>query len=562
MGYAKHVTKPKFTHQKIQARPDQVQNNAGGYVFKADDWVRLDRFLILGNEAGTYYASEKDMTIENYDIVRNLIQANGAKVVDRICEISKSRRAAKNLPAIFALAVCSVFGDQATRTYANRRMREVCRFSTDMFRWVDIVNTLKQGKHGKGLHRALGWWYVSNPVRDLTYQVCKYPHRKTDEMEQAWSHRDILRLIKIGPNRKTRRGTPDVALLRPSVKYDHVFNYAVNGRTGFDDEKFAALNDDEELRYIYGHEMAKQTKDANTMVRLIKDYRLTLESVPNNLLTPAVWKALLVDMPMNALVRNMNRMTAACIFEPMSNELHLACDKLTNEEQIQRAGLHPMNILKAHRQYAQGHGDKGDLQWTPVQKIMDALDDAFDKAFACVEPSGKAILTAIDMSGSMQGSCCNGCQLIDAATATAVMAMVVARREKNSHIIGFHDALESRLSLSAKDTLETATQKMDRLRQFRGTDCSLPIMYALQKNIKVDAFVIMTDGETWAGHQHPFQALQEYRRRMNPQTRCVVVAFSATGFSIMPPEDSLTLNIAGLDTATPQLISDFAAGRI
>src|SRR5262249_30824452 len=36
----------------------QVPNSAGGYAWEVDEWTRLRRFLILGSEGGSYYASE------------------------------------------------------------------------------------------------------------------------------------------------------------------------------------------------------------------------------------------------------------------------------------------------------------------------------------------------------------------------------------------------------------------------------------------------------------------------------------------------------------------------
>ena len=33
----------------------QVRNSNNGYSWAVDDWTRLDRFLILGAEGGTYY---------------------------------------------------------------------------------------------------------------------------------------------------------------------------------------------------------------------------------------------------------------------------------------------------------------------------------------------------------------------------------------------------------------------------------------------------------------------------------------------------------------------------
>ena len=50
---------------------------AGGYAFAVDDWTRLDRFLILGAEGGTYYASERTLTRENAQAVLRCLAADG-----------------------------------------------------------------------------------------------------------------------------------------------------------------------------------------------------------------------------------------------------------------------------------------------------------------------------------------------------------------------------------------------------------------------------------------------------------------------------------------------------
>ena len=94
---------------------------------------------------------------------------------------------------------------------------------------------------------------------------------------------------------------------------------------------------------------------------------------------------------------------------------------------------------------------------------------------------------------------------------------------------------------------------------FGGTDCALPMIYALKHKIKADVFVVYTDSETWAGNIHPVQALREYRQRMGIPAKLVVVGMITNGFSIADPNDAGMLDVVGFDTATPQLMSDFAA---
>ena len=68
--------------------------------------------------------------------------------------------------------------------------------------------------------------------------------------------------------------------------------------------------------------------------------------------------------------------------------------------------------------------------------------------------------------------------------------------------------------------------------------------------------------ETWAGDVHPAQALRDYRRASGIEARLVVVGMVSNGFSIADPQDPGMLDVVGFDTATPQLVSDFARGAL
>ena len=93
-----------------------------------------------------------------------------------------------------------------------------------------------------------------------------------------------------------------------------------------------------------------------------------------------------------------------------------------------------------------------------------------------------------------------------------------------------------------------------------GTDCALPMLYAAEQGLEVDAFVIYTDNETWAGKIHPHQALRRYRERSGIDARLIVVAMTSTGFSIADPDDAGMLDVVGFDAAVPGLIAGFARG--
>ena len=73
----------------------------------------------------------------------------------------------------------------------------------------------------------------------------------------------------------------------------------------------------------------------------------------------------------------------------------------------------------------------------------------------------------------------------------------------------------------------------------------------------VDAFIVYTDNETWAGNIHPYQALEQYRREMGIPAKLVVVGMTATEFSIANPDDAGMLDVVGFDTAAPAVMADF-----
>src|SRR5687768_11920285 len=95
----------KRTAQSEQADSRQVKNNAGGFTFTVSKWDRLERFLILGTDGGTYYVKQADLTKQNVDFVRELLKENAAEVIRRAVDVSDNGRAKSNSPALFVLAL-------------------------------------------------------------------------------------------------------------------------------------------------------------------------------------------------------------------------------------------------------------------------------------------------------------------------------------------------------------------------------------------------------------------------------------------------------------------------
>jgi 60 kDa SS-A/Ro ribonucleoprotein len=103
-NYSSHLTTNPQT-QPVHGRTDMVKNNAGGYVFEITPQERLERFILIGSEGGTYYVGEQKLTVENAVAIIKLIKENGTQVVSKVVDFATNNRAPKADPGLFVLAL-------------------------------------------------------------------------------------------------------------------------------------------------------------------------------------------------------------------------------------------------------------------------------------------------------------------------------------------------------------------------------------------------------------------------------------------------------------------------
>jgi 60 kDa SS-A/Ro ribonucleoprotein len=259
-------------------------------------------------------------------------------------------------------------------------------------------------------------------------------------------------------------------------------------------------------------------------------------------------------MPMTAMIRSLGKMTSIGLVQPFSEAAKLIVRKLSDETVLKRVRIHPLAVLIAEKVYAQGRGDKGSLTWKPVPQIIDALDEAFYATFQNVEPCGKPMLLALDVSGSMGGGSVAG-SCLTPREASAAMALVTAATEREYHIMGFSSRFMP-LNITPRMRLDDVVKRISNL-PFEGTDCALPMIWARENEVNVSAFITYTDSETWAGKIHPSQALRQYRNKFVGDAKAVVVGMTCNGFTIADPNDRGMLDVVGFDTTAPAVIGDF-----
>ena len=526
----------------------QVRNAAGGYVFAKDEWTSLEDFLILGTTGGTYYTSEATLTTTNVDVLFDAIATDGPRVVALVMQIATARpaRAPKPRAYLFAFAACAAKGDPATVQAVKAAFPAVVRTTDHLAAFFGYWKNLA-GKAtargtspviGRAMRAAFASWFNAEDVHDVAFPALKARQRATPAGE-ALALRDVIRIAHVAGRSEAHRTL--IGWLA--------------GRISDADARAALADVDDFLT-------AQAVTSPGDAIAVIRDRRVPWEFLPSHVLADAgVWEELIGAIGLTALIRNLARMTRIGTLGPFTSPAtDRVVRRLTDGQAIARARVHPMDVYLAMKAYQSGvsrPGSRGRAQtWTPVAAISDALEIAYDLSFGSVAPAGKRTLVAVDSSGSMSALTVvsSGSPLGRAYEVASTIAVMLARLEGGTmHVIDVDTAVHPSRVTPRTNLREVASWRPSG----GGTNLALPFTWALERRHIVDGFLVLTDNETWAGRSHPAQALDAYRRSVNPAARVVIVSMTATGHTIADPGDPGVLNVAGLDGALPTVITGY-----
>lgn len=530
---------------------DMVKNAAGGYTFRKDVWTQLADFLVLGTEGGTYYADERKHTYRNIGVVTQAVREDGHRAVTMAVEYSTGRppRVPKPYPALYVVAYALAAGDLETKRAAAIAVPKVAR-TTDhlahLFGYWKQFSSKPSGRGGVGrgpvgansraVRRAWVNWFTARPAEDVAYTLLKGRSRKTGDGED-FRPGHLLSLCRPVPDNEVQQA---------------LFALATERKTPMEVSGFFAA-----AKAFY--EAQRVTTPAEA-VKVINAYHVPWEFLPDSVLKdPKVWRALIPHLGMTALIRNLARMTGLGVFAPFHDATNQVVNRLTDRTQLHRGRIHPFDVLLARLTYGSGYAQPNPnapaRTWTPDGRIVDALDRAYTLATGVCDKSPGRLVVAVDCSGSMSypvrhgGSTLGSCYHLG----TAIAATLMRTFDGDCYPIEFAGDVKTSQLRAGMSLSEIYS-----LRHSGGaTDCSGPIQWALANNVECDAFVLITDNETWSGHRHVSRVLEDYRRRVNPAARVIVLSMTAAWHSVGDPRDPGVLNVAGFDSAIPTLISGF-----
>lgn len=517
-NYSSSITGPTPQTKPIFGRTDMVKNNAGGFGFEVSPQDRLERFLLIGSEGGTYYVNEQKLTEDNAQSIVSLIKTDGRNVLRTVIDFATNNRAPKADAGLFVLALLATYGDKEVKSATYSAISQVCKTSTHLFTFLANIQNLRGWS--KGLCKGVSKFYTSKTSDQVAYQLIKYRNRA------GFTHNDALSLAH--PN-------------NVSSELFKLFGYARGKITA-----------EESGNQLVGAFESAQTSSEKELIGLIKEFRLTWEMIPNESLNkPAVLTALLENMPLTALIRNLNRFSYNGLTDGNTDTVKAIVKKLTNKENVAKAGIHPLNVVNSMLTYASGHGAKGGKSWNANQKIVDALSTTYDLALEALTPTGKNILVAVDVSGSMNHPV-NG-MAMNASQIANVLGVTILKQEPEAELVWFDTTLQ-RPTIGRRNSIDEVLAKSP---HGGGTDCSQAFVHALNTKIKYDAIIILTDSETWAGAAHGVELLNGYRKLVNRDVKVIEVAMVANPSTALPVDEKNVLRVVGFDASVTDVINSY-----
>lgn len=477
-----------------------------GLVHKITPLARVRRFLILGSDSNTYYMNADELTKQNLINILAAIKEDTKGCCQLLIELVKSDNIPRMQTALLLTYLIARHGNGHRRMLLDIDFTEkLFRTPTQVFTFCKFVERI-DGKWNRFLKKLVSRYYEKTFSE---YHLLKYKAR------EGFTHRDVLRLCHT----------------KPSEDRADLFKYAVKPEP----ETVELVPSSLQLARIV---KAIHTKRADPVQCLQQVPGLSWEMLPTEVLnTPEVLEQLVFKMPTMAFYRNLRRF--------INHGVAAAKTRLESEVK-RRPDIHPVYILNA---------------WMALKKdgvlpreYDQLLEMCFNQAigFNLELNSDVRVGLYLDISPSMDSGTVAGTALTPALASLAISLPLLKYSNVKLNAFAGSSSIQritKRGSFSdIQDTLKTLSSLWSR------TDCSLPMVRALQDMEPLDAFIIITDNETNSGIM-PSEALRLYREGMRIQSKLIVIAMTSTGFSIADPNDPLSIDIPGFDLSLCSILN-------
>ncbi len=467
----------------------QIPNTANreGYPAYARSLEEQYVQTLLTNTIGnTFYADSETLLSEADALHDQMLEKNPNFVAKAL--IFARNRGLMRLQPIFGLAKLSPV---STELFA-RIFDNVVLIPSDLQDFMVILEGQGRGQGGRAVKRQVARFL--NNVSE--YWAIKYNGRG-----RGYSLGDIVKTVHPKPINDKQKA---------------IFAYLVG-------KEFNKT----QVPQISAYEALKKTTDVKEQIALIQEGKLPHEVV-TGVIKPdkEIWNAILQQMPIFALLRNLNTLDRAGVLDENREYIKSV---LNDPERLAKSKILPFRFVTAFHQVEKA--------W-----IKDVLRQAVEMTFDNLPEIYGKTAVFLDVSGSMEG---------DYLRIGSVFAVALYKKTKGNGIFWTFDTRVYDPQPSMYDSILT---QAERIKAGGGTDTGAPVEKLRKDNIYVDNIIIITDEQQNTGSPF-YKELEKYRRSINPNTKAFVIDIAPYRSAMIPPTDKNTHYIYGWSEAVLHYIA-------
>lgn len=470
-----------------------TSNKEGYHSYTRSAEEQYIQTLVTNTLGNTFYADQRQLLAEAEELHREMAQVNPLFMAKAI--VYARNEGYMRLQPLFGLAILSAYRpDLFSQIFLN-----VVRIPSDLTDFLTILKGLGRGEGGRAVKRQVNRFLAG---------ISEYWAIKYNGRGRGYSLGDAIATAH-----------PKPADLKQQALYRYLIGQEAN----------LSL-----LPQVEALEQLKRAGSEAEQLMWIEAGKLPHEVVTGAVKpTKAVWEALLHQMPIFALLRHLNALDRAGVFEDRNN-LAIAVERLTDQRALKKSKILPFRFAAAFRQVQH-----------PV--LRDALRDAAEYTFDNLPDLEDQTAIFLDISGSMNG---------EYLQIGSVFALALYKKTQGNSLFWLFDTVVEDARPSRRDSI---LSQADRIQARGGTDTGAPVRKLLNERRKVDQIVMITDEQQ--NHGSPFyEALQKYRSKVNPNVKAYIIDIAPYRNAMVPQPDRNTFYIYGWSDTVLSYIAQSAKG--
>ena len=487
--------------KNVTTNPNHT-NHAGGTSFRRSLNEQLIQVLSTNTLNDTFYIRKEQLATETVEVILKARETDHRFLAQAI--VWARQEGLMKLVPILALAILSGKKGIELQLFLNTFQKTILT-PDDLRTFVSIIKEGGiPGRSGIGgvVREAVRTWMGGISE----YHAIKYGSEKSEGV----TLRDILRLTHPKPD-------------------SPVMNERFGWLTGSRESDFM-MN-----QQILAFEKLKRAKTEEEIVTLVRQgklpYEVVVPTVPK--MTKAVWVELLHQAPYMNLLRNLRSFREHGVFEDQAN-VEFAVAKLTNPGAVEKSRVLPFRFFDALKAYS--YNDMQDM------RIRDAIAQGLELSFVNLPDfgsDGKHVTIGSDVSGSMSNCPISERGQVMCIDVCGIFTGALLKRTGNALALPFETRVIHNAGLSKHDSVATTASKIASIGG-GGTAVGAPIEYLLDRKIKTDVFIGITDNEDWAcGSEYYtsdyfFPLWLRYKKEVNPNAVAFLVTIAAYRDAVAP----------------------------